>query len=206
MGGPAANAGGHGQIRRRAHRFASIVCNGASVQLPAAECSAWIKFFDAMRGSQWKYCVHLRSDPCSCSEGSGTTAVSVDCSSGATTITALSPKELGDLKFVDSDWQGNKHSRARCRLALIHASLHRPGVSPRPPQPRRPRRLPHQPPRPLRRPLCSDDHCSSSDHGSSDNHINHSVMRVRTGKQARGFRVRGADTPFVLVNGFLVLC
>jgi hypothetical protein len=44
----------------------SNACTGNSMQLPAAQCNAWIKLFDATDGPHWNYCVSLRTDPCSC--------------------------------------------------------------------------------------------------------------------------------------------
>lgn len=56
--------------------------------------------------------------------------------------------------------------------------------------------------------VCSSEGLAPKKRGhlEVDNHINHSVMRVSAGKQCRGFRVRGRDTPFLLVDGVLVDC
>jgi hypothetical protein len=41
-------------------------CTGSSTQLPAAQCNAWIKLFEATDGPHWNYCTESRTDPCSC--------------------------------------------------------------------------------------------------------------------------------------------
>ena len=53
-------------------------CTGASTQLPADQCNAWIAFYDATGGPHWKHtqpnetnygkpiCSGSRTDPCSC--------------------------------------------------------------------------------------------------------------------------------------------
>jgi N-acetylneuraminic acid mutarotase len=43
-------------------------CTGNSMQLPAAECSAWIEFYDITKGGDWTHCSDKRTDPCSCNE------------------------------------------------------------------------------------------------------------------------------------------
>jgi hypothetical protein len=46
-------------------------CTGASTQLPAAQCAAWIAFYDATGGPSWELsdkpiCSGDRTDPCAC--------------------------------------------------------------------------------------------------------------------------------------------
>jgi hypothetical protein len=67
-------------------------CTGASTQLPAAQCTAWIKLYDSTGGKGWTRCqlkmkrpANLRTDPCGCQAGS-TSAV---CNPDRTTVVNL---------------------------------------------------------------------------------------------------------------------
>ena len=44
-------------------------CTGTSLALPAAECNAWVEFFDSTQGLMggWSECTENRLDPCACS-------------------------------------------------------------------------------------------------------------------------------------------
>ena len=44
-------------------------CTGTSLALPAAECNAWVEFFDITQGLSggWSECTENRLDPCACS-------------------------------------------------------------------------------------------------------------------------------------------
>jgi N-acetylneuraminic acid mutarotase len=77
-------------------------CTGSSRQLPAAECNAWVAFFDATGGPDWKItdpelatpqvplgspvCSGSRTDPCSCK---GTLASSPVCNKPGTAVTTM---------------------------------------------------------------------------------------------------------------------
>ena len=41
-------------------------CMGASMNLPQAQCSAWVALHDATRGARWNFCASSRLDPCRC--------------------------------------------------------------------------------------------------------------------------------------------
>jgi hypothetical protein len=46
-------------------------CTGKSADLAVVECSAWQELYDVTNGPKWSHCSDARSDPCSCSYGSG---------------------------------------------------------------------------------------------------------------------------------------
>ena len=57
-------------------------CTGNSMQLPAAQCNAWVAFYDATSGTTWGACSSLRTDPCSCNAGDGTSV----CNAAGTAV------------------------------------------------------------------------------------------------------------------------
>lgn len=50
-------------------RSTQTSCEGASSLLPSHECTAWMFFYDATSGPQWKACSGFRLDPCKCRYG-----------------------------------------------------------------------------------------------------------------------------------------
>lgn len=69
-------------------------CTGASTQLPAAQCAAWIKFYDGTGGPSWKdtygstgpVCPGTRTDPCACQGNAAVSKLPVCNPTGTTVI------------------------------------------------------------------------------------------------------------------------
>ena len=63
-----------------------------SVNLPAEECEAWIRFYDATGGPKWKECSNHRFDPCMCGSHPATASV-VFCDGWTTGV-------VGHIKYI----------------------------------------------------------------------------------------------------------
>jgi hypothetical protein len=71
-------------------------CTGASSNLPAAQCAAWVAFYDGAGGDSWKsttpdsggkpICPGTRNDPCACTGWTGNTPV---CNPSGTTVVKM---------------------------------------------------------------------------------------------------------------------
>jgi hypothetical protein len=66
VGHGAAQGSAQGSGLRRLASDTATACTGSSTKLPALQCAAWIKFYDALKGDGWTYCQGKRSDPCAC--------------------------------------------------------------------------------------------------------------------------------------------
>ena len=62
-------------------------CTGNSTKLPAAQCEAWIAFYDATNGDKWTgpAAACTRADPCSCFGSHGDQSYPV-CDPAGTTV------------------------------------------------------------------------------------------------------------------------
>ena len=63
-------------------------CGGASTKLPAAQCAAWVKFYDGTNGDGWTgdAASCTRHDPCGCKGNNGNNPV---CNSANTAVTTM---------------------------------------------------------------------------------------------------------------------
>ena len=66
----------------------TTACTGNSTKLPAAQCAAWIKFYDGTNGDGWTgpAASCTRTNPCGCQGSGGNNPV---CNPAGTTVTSM---------------------------------------------------------------------------------------------------------------------
>ena len=88
------------------------LCTGNSTQLPAAECNAWLAFYQATNGANWTFCSSAATDPCSCCGWGGMCGqggvTGPTCNSAGTAVTSVilpGGNLAGTLPAVITAWQ-----------------------------------------------------------------------------------------------------